>query len=391
MSTMNSCVNAGGSAVCISRRTLIKAALGTVAAGLCSNGFGWLTPTAAAGEYQNLNVMAWEGYDLTQQLKAWSEAQQVKIQPRPITVQDDVERALQQGEAIDVAEYNQAYADLYCSQLKLSSPLDAARLPHYSSDNLFPDFYEKSYWRVDGQLCGVPYIWGFNTILFNYFKVVKPTSYEDLLSPKLKGKVAIMDDTTGSWPVAARLSGFGDRYPLLTPQELTIAFAKMEKFLDNGAVLVTSQQQLLQLFASGDILAVLCADPSIISQLDEQGGTIDVALPKEGPVLWVDALFIPQTAPSADLAHQFLNQALSPPVQAQVATAVSQFPVSRRALKLMSVRARNRLRIDFSRLDEVLASGLPGIPPRGHDGIHASYAEWQAAWEQFKNKAAVTI
>lgn len=392
MSIMNNYKNRSSTtAAGVSRRSVIKAAMGGVAVGLCSDGFGWLTPLATAADYPSLNVMAWEGYHLSSELKSWSESARVKITPRVITVQDDVEKALLHGDVVDVAEYNQGYSDLYCTQLQLSAPIDASKLPNYSSENLFPNFYEQPYWRVANQLCGVPYIWGFNTILFNYFKMVKPASYEDLLSPKLKGKVAIMDDMTSSWPVAARLSGFGKKYPFLTPEELSTAFTKMVAFLDNGAVLVSSQQQLQALLSSGEVHAALCADPAILSQLDEQGSTIDIALPIEGAVLWVDALFIPRNAAHPELAHQFLDQALTPSVQAQVAASVSQFPVSRKALALMGVRERSRMRIDFSHLDELLAAGLPGIPPRSSDGQHATYAEWQAAWDHFKRRASAPV
>ena len=210
----------------------------------------------------------------------------------------------------------------------------------------------------------------------------KPSSYTDLLDPKHKGKIAIADDTVSSWPVAARVAGFGDKFPNVTPDELKQIFTNFNQYREQARLVVLSMGDTASLMASGELDAALCADPNIINIGAEQDADLAMAIPKEGPVLWVDSWFVPISADNVETAHAFMNASLDPKVQAEVAMAVNQFPVSPGAVEHLSEEARNR--IDYSNLDAFFSGGLPGIPPTEADGQHATYDDWVRAWEGFK-------
>ncbi|MDW6023321.1 PotD/PotF family extracellular solute-binding protein [Mesorhizobium sp. BAC0120] len=368
-----------GLATPISRRAALAGLAGMTAGATLVRMSSW-AQAAPTGELQ---VMAWEGYDLNAQLTDWKAANGISIEATSIANQDDVQAKFVAGNPppIDLAEYNQAYADLYIREMKIVTPIDVAQVPNYNADNLFAQFYDQPTWFADGKLWGSPYVWGFNTLLYNKDKLATPKSYKDLLDPALKGKIAIMDDTVSSWPVAARVAGLGAKYPLLTKEELTQAFTEFAKYRDQARVIALNQGELLNLMVSGEVVAALCADPSILIQAEQQNVKIEMALPEEGPVLWVDAWFIPISADNIEAANAFINQSLDPKVQAEVAMAVVQAPVSKKAVELLD--EKSRARIDYSAIDKIFASGLPGIPPRASD-THATYDDWVAAWQEFK-------
>jgi len=363
----------------MSRRTAMFGFAGLAAGATLVRMTGW----AQAAPSGSLQVMAWEGYDLNAQLTDWKAANGITIEATSIANQDDVQAKFVAGNPppIDLAEYNQAYADLYIREMKIVTPIDVAKVPNYNPDNLFAQFYDQPTWFSDGKLWGSPYIWGFNTLLYNADKLAKPASYADLLAPELKGKIAIMDDTVSSWPVAARVAGLGAKYPLLTKEELAQTFAEFSKYRDQARVIVLNQGELLNLMVSGEVVAALCADPSILGQAEQQNVKIEMALPEEGPVLWVDAWFIPISADNVEAAEAFINQSLDPKIQAEVAMAVVQAPVSKKAVELLD--EKSRARIDYAAIDKIFAAGLPGIPPRASD-THATYDDWVAAWQEFK-------
>lgn len=337
---------------------------------------------ASAGELQ---VMAWEGYELTDQLAAWREANGIEVQSTPITNQDDVQNKFIGGNPppIDLAEFNQAYNRLYVETLRIVKPLDRALIPNYSAENLFDAFHDKDTWLFDGELWGAPYIWGMNTLIYNPAAMAAPTSYKDLLAPELAGRIAIMDDSVATWPVAARVAGLGDKYPNVTPDELALIFETLVKFRDQARVIALNYGDLASLMASGEVVAALCADPSVITMAAQQGLELKLVIPEEGPVLWVDAWFIPVSSDNVEQAHAFINEALAPEVQASVATAVNQAVVSRAAAGLMD--ETNRARFDYDNIDRLFAAyGLPGIPPQEEDGTHATYDQWVAAWQDFR-------
>ncbi len=363
----------------VSRRAVL-AGLGLAGTGVM---FGRFFSTPAQAKGGALQVMAWEGYDTSKEAAEWLSANGLTIEPISIAVQDDVQAKFVAGNPppIDLAEYNQAYADLYIREMKIAMPLDPAKIPNYSGDNLFSVFYEKPTWSADGKLWGVPYMWGFNTLLYNADLTAEPTSYADLLKPEFKGKIAIMDDTVSTWPVAARVAGLGEKYPLLTKDELGQAFAELGKYRDQARLIALNQGELLNMMSSGEVIAALCADPSILTQAKAENKNFKMTLPKEGPVLWVDAWFIPVSADNVEGAHTVINNALSPEVQAKVAMSVVQAPVSKKAVDLLD--EESRARIDYSDVEGIFAAGLPGIPPR-ESADHATYDDWIQAWQEFK-------
>ncbi|MDQ7246361.1 ABC transporter substrate-binding protein [Dongia sedimenti] len=364
-----------------SRRAALLGLTGIASGAFLGRVFSTPAQAAVGGELQ---IMAWEGYDLSNELADWRKSAGVQVTSSTIAAQDDVQAKFIAGNPppIDLAEYNQAYADLYIRQMKIVKPIDASKVPNYNKDNLFDVFYEQPTWFADGQHWGMPWIWGFNTLIYNPAKMAKPTSYTDLLDPKLKGKIAITDDVTGSWPVAARVAGFGSKYPFLTKDELAKTFAEFAKYRDQARLIALNMGDLINFMVSGEVEAALCADPAIIYQAAQQGVALEMSIPKEGPVLWVDAWFIPISADNIETAHAFMNQALDPKVQAAVATAVVQAPVSKQAVALLD--DKNRTRIDYSQVDAMFAAGLPGIPPQESSDGHAVYSDWVEAWQQFK-------
>ncbi|KAB2711375.1 ABC transporter substrate-binding protein [Brucella intermedia] len=364
----------------ISRRTLLKgAALATV--GLTSMRLFSLPAHAAGGE---LNIIAWEGYDLNAELADWRKAKGVTVQSSSMTSQDDVHTPFLAGNppGIDLAEYNHAYADLYINELKIVKPIDRTKVPNYSADNLFDAFFDKPTWFSDGQLWGAPYIWGMNSIIYNPKRLAPPTSYADLLAPELKGRIAIWDEPTVMWPIASRVAGLGEKYPMLTRDEVNTAFAELGKWRDHARLIALNMGELINFMVSGEIDAVVCADPAIIIQAQQQNVELEIAYPKEGAVLWVDAWFMPISCDNAETAEAFINEALKPEVQAKVAMAVNQAPVSKKAIEFLDEKSRKR--IAFDHVDEMLKAGLPGIPPAVSETDIASYGDWLQAWQSFK-------
>lgn len=363
------------------RRTLLKAAVG-LGAGIGTMRLFAMPARAAVGG--SLQILAWEGYDLTRELADWRAAKGVASEVTTITTQEDVQTKFVAGNPppIDIAVFNQAYSKLYTKEMKIALPIDRSRVPNYNPDNLFDIFYDKPMWFSDGELLGSPYIWGQNSLVYNPAKMEAPTSYADLLKPELKGRIAIWDETTSAWPIAARVAGLGDKYPNLTRDELAAAFAELGKYRDQARVIALNMGEMLNFFVSGEIDAVLASDPWVIDQAAQQGLELKLAAPKEGAVLWVDAWFIPISSDNIETAHAFLDASLDPEVQAKVAMAVQQSPVSKKAVDFLDDAAKAR--VDYSRIDTIFAAGLPGIPALETEGDIANYQDWLAAWQGFK-------
>ncbi len=215
------------------------------------------------------------------------------------------------------AEYNQGYSELYIDVLKITKPLDKSKLPNYSQDNLFDVFYDKPTWFRDGQLYGVPYAWGLNALVYNPALMEKPTSYEDLLKPELKGKIAFVDDTLATWPIAARMAGLGDKFPKVTPDEMKAIFDNLKLYRDQSRIISLTYGDLVSLFVSGEVVALFCGWTGIPQETEKQGVKTEYTIPKEGAEMWFDQMAIPADAPHVADALEFLNYMMRPEVIAK--------------------------------------------------------------------------
>ncbi|TIT92576.1 MAG: extracellular solute-binding protein, partial [Mesorhizobium sp.] len=237
-----------------------RAFLGGAASLAGSAVLGPLFSGAARAAGGDIQIMAWEGFELTDELAEWRAKNEVNVQVSAIGNQDDVTTkfSVPNPPPFDAAEYNQGYADLYIDILKITKPLDRAQLSNYSKDNLFDVFYEKPTWFRDSKLFGVPYQWGLNALVYNPALMAKPESYEDLLKPELKGKIALVDDTLATWPIAARMAGLGDKFPNVTHDEMKAIFANLTKYRDQSRTISLTYGDLVSLFVSGEIAALFC-------------------------------------------------------------------------------------------------------------------------------------
>jgi len=336
---------------------------------------------AARGDIQ---IMAWEGWELTEELADWRAKNGINVEVSAMGNQDDVTTKFNTPNPppFDAAEYNQGYSELYIDVLKITKPLDKSKLPNYSQDNLFDVFYDKPTWFRDGQLYGVPYAWGLNALVYNPALMEKPTSYEDLLKPELKGKIAFVDDTLATWPIAARMAGLGDKFPKVTPDEMKAIFDNLKLYRDQSRIISLTYGDLVSLFVSGEVVALFCGWTGIPQETEKQGVKTEYTIPKEGAGTWCDAWFLPKSVDNEDAAYAFCNMAISPEVQAKVVTRNAAGTVSSKAVELLP--PETKALFDYSDVPGIFKSApLLGIPPL-ESTEHATYADWVAAWNEFK-------
>ncbi|MBU2955843.1 ABC transporter substrate-binding protein [Marinobacter sp. F3R08] len=137
-------------------------------------------------------------------------------------------------------------------------------------------------------------------------------SWNDLWSPELEGMIAFPDwDPSHIIAVSAKLSGTDAEHWEQGQDKLKALVPNIKAFYTNDA----NSQQLI---ATGETSVQLLLSMNAYHMMDE-GVDIKLAIPKEGAVLGVDAMGINKGTEQADLAYQFMNIALSPEVQANIA------------------------------------------------------------------------
>ncbi|NYS79940.1 MULTISPECIES: polyamine ABC transporter substrate-binding protein [Halomonadaceae] len=137
-------------------------------------------------------------------------------------------------------------------------------------------------------------------------------SWEDLWDPQLEDSIALPDfDPSHIIAVSALLSG-SDAENWEDGQE------KLESLKPNLRAFYTNDANSQQLISTGETPVQLMLTMNAHHMMSE-GIPIELAQPKEGMVLGVDTVGVTKGSSNQELAHQFINIALSPEVQARIA------------------------------------------------------------------------
>ena len=136
-----------------------------------------------------------------------------------------------------------------------------------------------------------------------------PASWDALLDPKFKGRVALYNDGIGMHAPAV-IAGGGKLADI--PDHMQPAWDWFTK-LKAQAPLLGEDPDFTAWFQNGEI-DVACTISSNAREARKNGIKVDWTVPKEGATMDTDCLWIPKGLPEADLywTKQYVNYAISP-------------------------------------------------------------------------------
>ncbi len=181
--------------------------------------------------------------------------------------------------------------------------------------NLSPIFLDPPY--DPGNQHSVPYQWGTTGIAWRTDRVdTPPDSWTTFHDSRWDGKMTLLDDPREVIGAFLKLNGFSLNSTV--PAELEAAKRDSVEAVDHIRAFVSSpvKGQL----TSGDVWIAQLWDGDT-RQAAAEDPAIQFALPREGALIFADAIVIPATAPHKRAAHAFLDYVLRPDVAAAISDA----------------------------------------------------------------------
>jgi putative spermidine/putrescine transport system substrate-binding protein len=191
----------------------------------------------------------------------------------------------------------------------LVEPLDATKVPNLK--HVMPELRMAAF---------VPHIYSAQVILYNPDNVLKPPqSFGELLDPKWKGKIGVVN-TSALWLIAG-----ASLYTAGTTTDFDKAKAFMLKLNDNGLRLYPQTDDLAAAFKSGEIeVAVIWLARSFMWQ--NAGIPVKGTFPEEGAILYISGMVVPKNAPDKAAALKYVNALLEPSAQQGFAAHMGYLP-----------------------------------------------------------------
>jgi spermidine/putrescine transport system substrate-binding protein len=208
--------------------------------------------------------------------------------------------------------YLTKYIELGCL-----APLDHSRLPHFAEHG-GAAFKNSSF--DPGNVYTVPWQSGMTGIGYDPAQVGrKITSWQDLLDPKLKGRVGMWNDAIQMGNVA--LLAIGVDPETSTHADWRKAAAWLREQRDAGMVRSYSTATYQSSLQRGDLAASLVYSGDVF-QANQSGSALEFVIPEEGGLLWTDNLCIPSTAAHPVDALTYMDYVYRPEVAAKISETV---------------------------------------------------------------------
>lgn len=213
----------------------------------------------------------------------------------------------------------------------LVAPLDHARLKNLGN---LEALFQSPPWDP-GLHWGVPYLWTGTGIAFRRSVTPAPRAWADLWSPRLKGRLTMLDDPEDV--LGASLLKLGLPFQSTDPAQLLRAKNALidQKSLVRAYLNAEVRDQLV----AGDVLAAQMWATTAVQAI-EASPAIDFVFPAEGFPLYCDTSVILRESRRLELAHEFLDYLLRPQIAAANAQAAKSATANARGRELLPAAIR---------------------------------------------------
>ena len=365
----------------VDRRQFLKyTGLGAVTAGAAlglPRGPAWaLSKSDVENASGTVKVLVWEGYE---DPNAFAELDDITIEAGYLAANEDTITKTQPAGAFDILTIYQGMIDPLI-KVKRAEPIDTSLLSNF--DQLYPFFRNADGFRRNGDVYAVPYTWGTMMVLYDADAVDQPKSFDDLMSSKLTGKIAMPDDAYACITTFARYAGFDDANSL-THDQLDKTMALLRKFKPQLLAVAPGYGELPAMFARREILlSVPDWTPSAMAAQDA-GVNVQTTIPEEGAFSFVDSWMRVTGSKNPAGGYAVINESIGVAAQSVIGVVTGLGIVNPGAVPALGDAVAEAWHYDQIESTFAKAPLYPGVPLES-DGDVATLDEWLAAWTDFK-------
>ena len=297
---------------------------------------------------ETLSLLVWEGYADPSFVRPFEETHHCKISASYMGSSDELVAKLRGGSAsnYDVISPSSDVAHSITTA-GLAAPLDLSKLPSYTQ--LSAKLRDLPLVRANGQIYGVPFMWGPNPLLYDAKAIPQPPdSWGVLWDPKYKEKISVWDDLSTIY-MAAQVLGYDKPDPSqlynLTDEQLEAVKKKLIELKPNIRKIWSTGGELTNLFQSHEIVLAM-GWPLNTNDLRKLNFPIGETIPKENTTGWIDHLMVTSASSHKELAYAFLEHMIEAKTQKLVTDRTHYTPANPGASQFLSTEEMKGLHLD---------------------------------------------
>jgi putative spermidine/putrescine transport system substrate-binding protein/spermidine/putrescine transport system substrate-binding protein len=295
-----------------------------------------------------LSLLVWEGYADDSFVREFEASHHCKVKASYMGSSDELVAKLRGGSASNYDVISPS-SDVATSIVKasLAAPLDLAKIPSYLQ--LSAKLRGSSLVKANGQVFGVPFMWGPNPLLYDSKALPQaPTSWTVLWDPKYRDRISLWDELSSIY-MAAQILGYDKPDPSqlynLSDDQLAAVKKKLLEVKPNVRKFWVTGGELTNLFQNHEIVLAM-GWPLNTAQLRKLNFPIGETIPKENTTGWIDHLMIPAASQHKDLATDFLAYMVEAKTQKLITDVTHYTPANPGASQFMSDEEKKTLHLD---------------------------------------------
>jgi spermidine/putrescine transport system substrate-binding protein len=303
---------------------------------------------SCAKKTPTLNLLVWEGYADPSYVRSFEDQHHCKVTASYMGSSDELMAKLRGGSAgnYDVVSPSSDVAASIATA-GLAAPLDLSKTPAY--DQLSPQLTSLPLVRVNGQVYGVPFMWGPDPLIYDTTAFAKvPETWNVLWDAKYRGKISVWDDLSTVY-MAAQVLGFDKPDPSrlynLSDEQLEAVKKKLLELKPNVRKMWSTGGELTNLFQNHEVVAAM-GWPLMTNQLRKINFPVSETIPKENTTGWIDHLMITSASENKELAHEFLEFMIEAQTQKKVTDVTGYTPANPQAAQYMTPEQVKSLHLD---------------------------------------------
>jgi putative spermidine/putrescine transport system substrate-binding protein/spermidine/putrescine transport system substrate-binding protein len=295
-----------------------------------------------------LTLLVWEGYADPSFIGAFEESHHCRVVASYMGTSDELVAKLRGGSASNYDVISPS-SDVAASIVRagLAAPLDVSTIPSYSQ--LSPKLRDSNIVKLNGQVYGVPFVWGPNPLLYDTTAFSKaPDSWAILWDPKYRGKVSVWDELSTIY-MAAQVLGYDKPDPSqlynLSDAQLEAVKKKLIELKPNIRKMWATGGELTNLFQNHEVLIAM-GWPLMTNDLRKLNFPIGETIPRENTTGWIDHLMITAASSNKELAQAFLAYMVEAQTQKKVSDVTHYTPANPGAAQFLNADEKRTLHLD---------------------------------------------
>jgi len=267
------------------------------------------------------------------------------------------------GGGFDLAQPSQDRIAGPQAEFGIYKPIDLSRI---DASQFIASMLEatKGNTTVDGEVYGVPHVWGTSGLVLNTAKAGMVHDYTDLCLPELTGKVSyrLKRPTLIGFAFSMGLDPFaayGDQAAYQGIMDQVEA-----KLIDCKPVVKTywgGGDELMGLIRSGEVTAAMAWDTGGW-KLNADNPDVTFVAPASGALGWIDTFVLPAKTKAEGAAYDWINFVMRPEVSAMITAAAGNFTASMGADEFASAELKARYQGSFPPADVDNIKWYPPVP-----------------------------